>query len=66
MTSLRLALFVALSLSAAANAFAQNAPVTTSRAVIESVAPGGASLAVKQGDGPALSRLNSPRGICRL
>ena len=45
MTSLRLALFVALSLSA--GAFAQNAPVTTARAVIESVAPDGASLTVR-------------------
>ena len=46
MPSLRLAFTVWL-LSAAATAFAQNAPVTTARAVIESIAPDGASLTVR-------------------
>jgi len=46
MTSLRLALFVALSLSALP-AFAQSPPVAVARATIESVAPDGASLNVR-------------------
>ncbi|HKN28200.1 MAG TPA: hypothetical protein VJY34_10070 [Roseiarcus sp.] len=50
MTSLRLAL-LALSTLAAGTAYAQNAPVAVARATIESVAPDGASLAVRTRSG---------------